>query len=64
MGQIEIYEILKAKPNKWFKSIELNKQLKRTVSALATPLKELFNSGFIIRKRTGERNEYKYKWRK
>ncbi|MBD3310220.1 HTH domain-containing protein [Candidatus Woesearchaeota archaeon] len=64
MGQQEVYDFLKKNKRKWFTSREISAELKISVGSVTNSLKKLRQTKTILFKPTGNRNEFKYKFKR
>lgn len=62
MGQQEVYDFLKKHGNRWFKSTEIARNIRRSPSSVIVNLKSL-RKGKIIDFRVFDRNYYIYRFR-
>jgi DNA-binding MarR family transcriptional regulator len=60
MGQQEVFDFLKKNPKKWFTSKEISKRLKTSIGSVTNNLAKLRKRKEIAFTTTGNRNEYKY----
>ncbi len=62
MGQQDVYDFLKKHRNRWFKSIEIARNIGRSSSSVVANLRSL-RKGKIIDFRFFDRNYYTYRFR-
>ena len=64
MGQQDVYNYLKAHPNKWFTSKEISEGMNQSIGSVTVCLKKLRSRNEIKYKQTdlrkGKRVQYKY----
>ena len=67
MGQQDVYNYLKAHPNKWFTSKEISEGMSQSIGSVTVCLKKLRNRNEIeylsTGLRKGKRVQYKYKFK-
>ena len=64
MGQQEVYDFLKKHAGKWYTSKEISRMLKTSIGSVTNNLAKLRKRGEISFKPTGNRNEFKYCYKK
>lgn len=62
MGQQDVYDFLKKHRNRWFRSIEIARNIGRSPSCVTVSLKSL-RKGKIIDFKVFDRNYYTYRFR-
>jgi predicted transcriptional regulator len=64
MGQQEVYDFLKANPNKWFTSREISERINISIGSTTVCLKKLRKNNEVqykaIGKKGGKRTQYSY----
>jgi len=63
MGQQEVYDFLMKNKSKWFTSKEISKKLGISIGSITACLKKLRKTDTIAYETTGNRNEYRYKFK-
>jgi predicted transcriptional regulator len=67
MGQQDVYDYLKAHPNKWLTSKEISKEMNQSIGSVTVCLKKLRNRNEVLFKesnlRKGKRVQYLYKFK-
>lgn len=63
MGQQEVYDFLKKNPRKWFTSKEISNELGISIGSITACLKKLRKTETISYENTGNRNEFKYRFK-
>ncbi|MBT3262187.1 hypothetical protein HN592_05820 [Candidatus Woesearchaeota archaeon] len=63
MGQQEVYDFLKKHPTKWYTSKEISKALGISIGSITACLKKLRRTETIAFETTGNRNEFRYKFK-
>jgi len=63
MGQQEVYDFLRKNPRKWFTSKEISNSLNISIGSITACLKKLRRTETIAFETTGNRNEFKYKFK-
>jgi predicted transcriptional regulator len=67
MGQQDVYDYLKAHPNKWLTSKEISKEMNQSIGSVTVCLKKLRNRNEVLYKesnlRKGKRVQYLYKFK-
>jgi len=63
MGQQEVYDFLRKHPNKWYTSKEISKALQISIGSITACLKKLRRTETISFETTGNRNEFRYKFK-
>jgi transcription initiation factor IIE alpha subunit len=64
MGQQEVFDFLKQNPKRWFTSKEISKKLKTSIGSVTNNLAKLRKRKEIAFMTTGNRNEYKYAYKR
>jgi len=64
MGQQEVFDFLKGHPRQWFTSKEISKKLKTSIGSVTNNLAKLRKRKEVSFTTTGNRNEYKYCYKK
>jgi len=64
MGQQEVYDFLKKNPGKWFTSKEISEALDISIGSITACLKKLRRTDTIKFETTGNRNEFRYRFKK
>ena len=60
MGQQEVYDFLRRNPGKRFTSKEISKKLNISIGSITACLKKLRKTETVYYENTGNRNEYRY----
>ena len=63
MGQQEVYDFLKNNPKSWFTSKEISTELGISIGSITACLKKLRKTETISYENTGNRNEFKYRYK-
>lgn len=64
MGQQEVYDFLKKNKSRWFTSKEIKQKLNVSLGSVTNNLAKLRRRKEVFAKPSGNRNEYKYKFKK
>ncbi|MBS3119209.1 MarR family transcriptional regulator [Candidatus Woesearchaeota archaeon] len=64
MGQQEVYDFLQTNPDDWFTSKEISDRLKISIGSVTNNLAKLRKRKEIAFKTTGNRNEYRYSFKR
>jgi transcription initiation factor IIE alpha subunit len=63
MGQQEVYDFLRKNKRRWFTSKEISKSLNISIGSITACLKKLRRTETIDFETTGNRNEFKYRYK-
>jgi len=63
MGQQEVYDFLKKNKRKWFTSKDISNALGISIGSITACLKKLRRTETIAFETTGNRNEFRYKFK-
>ena len=64
MGQQEVFDFLKGNPRKWFTSKEISRRLRTSIGSVTNNLAKLRKRKEVSYESTGNRNEFKYCYKK